>query len=114
MPTWREKAQQRLSDACKPMLKMHFDGQSNKVNVLEPGFVDNLKILCEKRGCRTIVTEINPKNDFSRVLFHDRPQDLEPVPVKRGKKGKKGKGKGKAKVTAPGPSDKLYKCWVLE
>uniref|UniRef100_A0A7S0ADE5 Uncharacterized protein n=1 Tax=Pyrodinium bahamense TaxID=73915 RepID=A0A7S0ADE5_9DINO len=116
MPSWRERVQQRLSEACCPRFRMHFDSRRDEVSVFEPGFVDNLKIICEQQGCKAIVAETHPRSEFSRVLFHDRPQDLEPIPVRTmRRKGKRAKSsKNKAKPGVPGPNDKVCRCWVLE
>mmetsp|Transcript_29937 Transcript_29937/g.75427 ORF Transcript_29937/g.75427 Transcript_29937/m.75427 type:complete len:111 (+) Transcript_29937:121-453(+) len=110
MPTWREKVQRKLADACVPRFKMHFDLRDNNVNVHDTGFLDAAKVICEKRGCKTIVTETVPGSNFSRVLLHDEPRDLEviPVPVSSKRKRKPKKGAGAKK------ENKVYKCWVLE
>eukprot|EP00445_Apocalathium_hangoei_P007336 CAMPEP_0203857466 /NCGR_PEP_ID=MMETSP0359-20131031/10743_1 /ASSEMBLY_ACC=CAM_ASM_000338 /TAXON_ID=268821 /ORGANISM="Scrippsiella Hangoei, Strain SHTV-5" /LENGTH=110 /DNA_ID=CAMNT_0050774165 /DNA_START=98 /DNA_END=430 /DNA_ORIENTATION=+ len=110
MPTWREKVQQRLQDSCIPRLKMHFDMRENNVDIHDSGFLDCCKVLCAKRGCKTMVTETTQGSNFSRVLFHDEPRDLELVPVAVSSKKKRG-GKGKGPSKAP---KKVYKCWVLE
>mmetsp|Transcript_89620 Transcript_89620/g.192040 ORF Transcript_89620/g.192040 Transcript_89620/m.192040 type:complete len:115 (-) Transcript_89620:257-601(-) len=114
MPTWKEKARKKLNDTCTPRLKMHFDSSSN-VSFEDSSFMHCIKVLCESRGFKTIVSEHTPSGEFSRILFHDQTQELEEIPEKPQKKPK---GK-KAKEVKPvrqklDPTAKVYNCWVLE
>jgi hypothetical protein len=133
MPEWRERLQKKLSDKAEPVAKFHFDWTS-RPNILDPLFQDVIKVIAKMRGCKTIVTEecatfdeLKPSSEFSRLLLHDRPSDLEQVKLPKKKKGKKKKkdekddktsdkkaaAKPKAKAKSAKPTQK-YQCWVLE
>eukprot|EP00928_Gymnodinium_smaydae_P037223 TRINITY_DN25874_c0_g2_i1.p2 TRINITY_DN25874_c0_g2~~TRINITY_DN25874_c0_g2_i1.p2 ORF type:complete len:107 (+),score=11.16 TRINITY_DN25874_c0_g2_i1:271-591(+) len=106
MPGWKERKDKKLREGCEPKMTLHFDLRRHPETAGGDLF-EFCKILCGWKGCRTIVTEASARSDFSKIMFHDRPADLEPVVVGNPKK-KRAKGKGDEKPQTN------YQCWILE
>merc|ERR1712228_848559 len=90
MGKWNGKMNQKLTDGVDPTFRLHFDRRSNPP-AMAGDFVDILKAVCTWRGCKAMVWEQGDANrsEFSRVVMHEAPQDLEEVIIGKGKKKKK-------------------------